>query len=99
MAIIIEEEGNKMNVVHLVGWLVFFAVVVVAAYYLFFASPQLIVVPPPNGYENIAPIAGYTIQPQDVLQSPAFQALKQPPFPLPSPSGPAVGRSNPFVAP
>jgi len=100
MAIVVEEEKNKVNVVRLLGWVVVVVVILAAAYYIFFASPELVTVSPPTGFQNITPISQAVIQPQTVLGSPAFSALQSPPFPLPTPQGPAaVGRTDPFLAP
>lgn len=89
-----------MDLVRLGGWIVVFIVLIVAAYYLFFQSPPLVPVAPPSSFTSIAPITGFSLQPEDVLNSPAFQALKVPPFALPTPGGPAsVGRTNPFLSP
>jgi hypothetical protein len=100
MAIIIEEEKNRVNIFRLLGWLAITLIVVAGAYYIFFAAPELVTISPPASFQNITPIAQLPLRPEDVLNSQPFQALKSPPFPLPTPQGPAaVGRSNPFVAP
>lgn len=101
MAIIVEEEGgNKINYVQLAGWGVIFIAILAAAYFLFFQQPSLVPVTAPSSFGSIAPISGLTIQPDDVLNSPSYQALKAPSFPLPTPNGPVpVGRSNPFLYP
>lgn len=100
MAIVVEEERSRVNIVSLAGWVVVIGVVAVAAYFLFFAAPQLVAITPPADYQDISPAVGFTLQPQDVLNSAAFQALTPPSFPLPTPQGPAsVGRTNPFIAP
>ncbi len=100
MAIVIEEEKkNGLELMRVAWFVAFIAIVGIAVYYIFFAAPELVVVPPPQGFSAAVP-TGLNIQPQDVLGSPAFQALKVPQFPLPSASGPvSVGRQNPFVAP
>ncbi len=99
MAVIIEEEKKgRTSLMSLLGWLVFFAVVVAAVYYIFFAEPGLVVISPPASLENITPISQATLRPEDVLNSPAFQALKPPSFPLPGPqTSSATGRPNPFL--
>lgn len=100
MAIIIEERKSRASLVRLIGWLAVIVIIGVAAYYIFFAAPQLVIVSPSGGLQSIAPISQVTLHPEDVLNSPAFQSLKIPAFPLPSPQGPAaVGRVNPFVSP
>jgi hypothetical protein len=102
MAIIIEEEknGKNMNLIRFFAWLVILIIVAIAAYYLFFVKPELVIITPPANFQYIAPIAQANLDPQAVLNSPAFTALKQPNFPLPTPNGPVpVGRPNPFVSP
>ena len=100
MAIIIEEKKRGTNLIRLGGWVGILVIVGIAIYYVFFAAPELVNIAAPPGLQNIAPLSQITLHPQDVLNSPAFQALKPPSFSLPSPQGPtAVGRSNPFIAP
>jgi len=40
-----------------------------------FAAPQVAVLPTTGSLSAIAPLASSTIQPQDVINSPAFQAI------------------------
>lgn len=100
MAIIVEEEKSNINLVRIAAWGTIIVIICVAAYYILFASPELIVISPPAGFERIAPVSQFKLQPEEVLNSPAYQILKAPSFPLPTPTGPAaVGRLNPFIAP
>ena len=100
MAIVVEEEKSRVNIVSLLGWLSVIAVIGVAIYYIFFVTPESVIIPPPAGFQNITPIAQVTLHPEDVLNSPSFVSLQSPSFPLPTPQGPAgVGRSDPFLAP
>ena len=100
MAIIVEEDKNKVNVVRLLGWVAIFIVIGISVYYVFFAAPDLVTITPPPGFATIEPISQVSLQPSDVLNNATFQSLQQPTFALPTPSGPAgVGRSNPFVSP
>lgn len=100
MAIIIEEERSKTNLVSLLGWSAIVIILLVATYYIFFAAPDLVNIAPPANFQNITPLAQISLAPEEVLTSPAFQALEPPSFPLPTPQGPAaVGRANPFIAP
>jgi hypothetical protein len=99
MAIIVDEGEKKTNLLGIVGWVVFLAIAAAAIYYIFFAQPQLVVIPASGTLGTIAPIAETAIQPDVVIQSPAFAALTST-VPLPTPQGPAsVGRTNPFIAP
>ena len=100
MAIIVEEEKNRVNLMKLLGWLAILGVVAVAIYYIFFAAPELVVIQPPAGFQNIAPISKANIHPEDVLNNTKYTSLKAPPFPLPTPQGPtSLGRQNPFITP
>jgi len=99
MAIIVEEEKSGVNLVRLIGWLGVLGVVAASIYYVFFAAPELVTIKPPENFANITPIATITLHPENVLNSQTFQALKSPPFPLPTGKGPAaVGRTNPFIS-
>lgn len=100
MAIVIEEERSRVNIMSILGWLVVTVMIATTVYYVFFAAPDLVIITPSGDFQNIAPIAQISLHPEDVLNSPAFQALKAPPFALPTPQGPAaVGRQNPLVSP
>ena len=100
MAIIIEEDKKKSNIVAILGWLAVIGVLGAGVYYLFFAAPEFVVITPPTNLQYIAPISQVSLSPDDVLKSASFQLLKPPSFPLPTPQGPtAVGRTNPFIAP
>ena len=100
MAIIVEEEKSKVNLVSLGGWLGIVVLIGVIVYYVFFAAPELVVIAPPASFQAITPISGANLHPEDVLNSQAFTTLKPPPFPLPTPQGPTpVGRPDPFLFP
>ena len=99
MAIIVEENGKKSNLLSFVGWGVFLIVAVAAVYYVFFAQPELVAIPSNGTIGTIAPITQLSLQPQSVVQGSAFEALTST-IPLPTPQGPAaVNRMNPFIAP
>ncbi len=99
MAIIVDEGEKKTNIFGIIGWLVFLCIAGAAVYYVFFAQPQLVVIPSTGSLSAIAPIAQVSLQPDAVIQNPAFQALTNT-IPLPTPQGPVpVGRTNPFIAP
>jgi hypothetical protein len=99
MAIIVDEGEKKTNIFGIIGWLVFLCIAGVAVYYVFFVQPQLVVIPSAGNLSAIAPITQVSLQPNAVIQNPAFQALTDT-IPLPSPQGPApVGRTNPFISP
>jgi hypothetical protein len=100
MAIIVEEEKrNTASALSLLGWFVLIVVIAAGAYYLFFAAVEPAIVTPPAGFGDITPISQITVNPQAVVSSTAFSALKQT-ISEPSPTAPAsVGRTDPFLAP
>ncbi|OGZ52752.1 MAG: hypothetical protein A3B25_00975 [Candidatus Ryanbacteria bacterium RIFCSPLOWO2_01_FULL_48_26] len=97
MAIVVSEEGEKkIDIVNLTIWLFLLIVVGITAYFIFFKKPELVDVASPSSYRNIDPLAQVTLNPEEVVNSPDFQSLKQY-VPLLSPA--SVGRSNPFLIP
>ncbi len=76
MAIVVEEEQSRTDIVRLLGWLTVLCIIGAAVYYIFFAAPELVVIPTPTGFNTITPLAQMTIHPEDVLNSAAFQTLK-----------------------
>lgn len=98
MAIVVEEGQRKSNIFAVVGWFVFLGIVAGAVYYIFFAQPEIVTIPASGSVSVIAPLTQNSLDPQSVIQSKAFQALKST-VTLPTPQGPASvgGRSNPFI--
>ena len=101
MAIVVEENNkNRANLVRILGWVGILVLFGAAIYYVFFAAPEVVVISPPANFQYVTPLASATLHPEDVLNSPGFQSLKSPSFPLPTAQGPAgVGRSDPFLSP
>lgn len=100
MAIIIEEEKSRSNIVRIIGWMVILGIVIASIYYVFFAAPELVIITPSGNLNAIAPIVQGSLNPDSVLKSPAFQALNAPPVPPVSTSSfVSGGRANPFIAP
>jgi len=99
MAIVIEEEKSKSNIMGILGLIVFFAVIAGAIYYVFFAAPESVVITPPANLSVITPLSKITLHPEDVTNSQLFQSLKQYVPSSAAPSSSAIGRANPFVAP
>jgi hypothetical protein len=99
MAIIVEEEKKKTNILGIAGWVVFIGLVLAVIYYIFFASPTLVVIPASGAISTIAPIANANLNPQGIVSSTQFESL-QSNITLPTPESPAsVGRANPFITP
>ena len=101
MAIIVDEERKPTHIFAIASWVGFLVVVSVAVYYIFFAAPEAAVLPTTGSLSVIAPLTNSAVQPQDIINSAAFQSILhgttiQPP----SATGPALkGRSNPFLSP
>jgi len=93
MAIVIEEDKSGGSLLRMVVWVVILAIIIAAVYYVFFAQPQLIAVTIPPTFQDIAPLANANVDPNAVVGSAAFTALKQYVTPL-QPGN--AGRSNPF---
>lgn len=99
MAIVVEEEKKNTNTLAVFGWLVVIAVIVIAIYYIFFVTPPPAVIVPNGALENLGSVSSVTANPQNVVNSAEFQALKQY-ISEPTSTGPVpMGRPNPFVAP
>jgi len=101
MAIIIDEEKKPTHLFAIFAWLAFLIVASIAVYYIFFAVPQATLLPAAGNLSALAPLASSTVQPQDVINSPAFQAILQgTTVQPPSSTGPvSVGRPDPFLSP
>jgi len=96
MAIIVEEEKNRINIARILIWLTVLMILGAVVYYIFFTQPQLVNVVAPTAFDNIDPLADVDLNPQEVVDNPVFKALERhitPPVPE------NAGRSNPFVAP
>ena len=74
MAIVIEEEKNRGNLLRNIGWLILVVIIVAAAYYIFFAAPQLVIIAPTGNLSAIAPIAQNNLNPESILHEPGFQS-------------------------
>lgn len=96
MAIVIEEEKNRISPISIATWLVVMIIIGLAAYYIFFSQPQLVEITAPQIFQNIDPLSKVNINPEDVVNGPGFQSLKST-ITLPEPGN--AGRANPFMAP
>lgn len=94
MAIIIEEEKNKIGIVKFLMWFLILIIIGVAGYYIFFAQPQLIEIVTPSNFKAIDPLAGINLNPEEVLNSQDFLSLKKYVTP-PEPGN--TGKTNPFA--
>ena len=94
MAIVIEEEKNKIGIFTIVAWLVVLILIGSAVYYIFFKKPQYIELSPPSDFSNTAALSKVKLSPEEIVNSPNFQVLKQ--YITPPSTGNA-GRQNPFL--
>lgn len=94
MAILVEQEKKPVNWIG--GFTVLFIVVAlfVFAYLLFFKKPEVLDKVTPKNLENINKISEITIDPEGVINSPAFQGLKT--YASPITVTETSGRENPF---
>lgn len=96
MAIIIEEKTNGNGIVTFLIWLAILGIITASAYYVFFKKPELVEfsASPPLTFNNIQQLSKISINSDQLINNPQFQALKQY-VTVPSPEN--VGRSNPFL--
>ncbi len=93
MAIVIEEEVNRISITKIITWLVVLLVIIIAIYYIFFAQPQIIEVAIPPTFQNINPLANVNLNP-DEIASVLDKSLKAY-VTVPQPGN--AGRANPFL--
>jgi hypothetical protein len=97
MAIIIEpQERRGGNILSFLLWGVFILALFAGLYYVFFTKPELIDIATPRELKDAQEIANIKFDPNALASSPQFKALR--PY-VTEPSLPALGRSNPFIAP
>jgi len=94
MAIIVEEKRNSGNIVNFLTWIAVLAITVASVYYIFFKNPELVEFTASSSFKNVQELSKITIDPQELLNNAAFQALKQY-VTLTPPQN--LGRSNPFL--
>jgi hypothetical protein len=99
MAIIVEEEKKRSNLLGIAGWVVFLGIALASIYYIFFTAPALVPIEASGSLSIIAPIVTANIDPQSVVNGTQFKSL-QSTITVPTPQSPnSVGRSDPFIAP
>ncbi len=99
MAIVIEEEKKSSNTLAVFGWLVVIAILVAAIYYIFFVTPPPAIIAPNSALQAVGTFSSLSVNPQNVMSGPEFQALQQY-VSEPTSTGPVLlGRQNPFIAP
>ncbi len=94
MAIIIEEERNKMSPITLLTWGVVLVIIVVTVYYVFFKKPQTVEIIAPPDFQNTQQISKINLDPEVIIEHPGFKSRTTyvtPPVPG------NLGRSNPFL--
>lgn len=76
MAILVEEERQPVNWIGALTAVFIVVAVFVLAYFLFFKQPQIIDQATPQNLQNINKISKVTFDPDSVISSPTFSALK-----------------------
>jgi len=99
MAIVIEEEKSRTNIIGVAGWLIFLVIIAAAIYYIFFAQAESVIVVPPASLASITPISQITLNPQAVTSNKLFQSLQQYASSSATQGPAAVGRANPLIPP
>lgn len=95
MAIIVEEEPKKrQGLVGLIVWGLIFVIIAIAVYYVFFKRPDLVEVVTPSNFSNTEALSQINLAPDEVINSPSFQALRPYAEPITTQGG---GRTNPFL--
>lgn len=95
MAIVVEEERrSSVNIIGVMMWGLVLVAIGLSAYYLFFKRPELIPITVPANFENAESLSNIQLNPEEVLDSPTFKALKTLVNPV-KPEG--VGKSNPLL--
>lgn len=92
MAIVVEEE-KKTNWVTIITVVTVLAIVFIGGYYLFFKNPELIEVVAPDRLQQLNELSQAKFDPNAVVDSPVFKALRDYTSPLVLPQ---AGRANPF---
>lgn len=98
MAVILEEKRKGAAIINILSWLFILFVIFVAVYYIFFQNPEKIDVRIPPSFENVQKIVEtqVNIDPEAIINSPAFEKLRQY-VDLPEAPPDNFGRNNPFV--
>jgi len=94
MAILIEEQRDRGQWITIVIWLVIIVVIGFSAYYLFFKRPNYVEIAIPDNYKNTTELIKFNLRPDEVVNLPQFQALKQY---VTVPALPSTGKANPFL--
>lgn len=93
MAIVLEEEKKPVNWFGIITAVIVIGVLFAGGYFMFFKKPELIEVVAPGKFQDISKISQLTFNPEELLNSPQFKALKQ--FGV-EVTVPQPGRTNPF---
>jgi len=99
MAIVVEsEQGNRMNIAGILGWMFVITLLGIAAYYIFFKRPELISFQVPathkDEFDIVKRISELRINPEKIKANPFFSG-RTAEMPLTIPVIP--GRQNPFL--
>jgi len=99
MAIVVQsEQGSRLNLIGIVGWMVVIFIVGIAAYYLFFKQPDLIAftVSPERReeFDTVKKISELGLDPGKISKHPLWSGrTRQISIELPG----TMGKNNPFL--
>jgi len=95
MAIVVEQEKRKSNLIVFIGWLAVMITIVVIIYYLFFQKPELIPITASTDFSLATRVSQIDINPSIVINDVKFSTRQ------PYVSVPGIGearRANPFLS-
>lgn len=96
MAIIIEEKTNGSGIITFLIWLAILGIIAASAYYVFFKKPELVEFNASSNFKNIQQLSKISINSDQLINNPQFQALKQY-ITVPSLESISINRPNPFL--
>lgn len=94
MAIVVEEKRNQGGFAAFFIWLVALGIVAASVYFIFFKNPELIEFTGSPSFKNVQQLSKISINPDQLLSNPSFQALKS--YVTVNPPQ-HIGKSNPFL--
>ena len=93
MAIVIEEEKDRSNILVFIGWVVVVTTILVAVYFIFFQNPEIIETVGPEGFRRTKEVSQININTEEILRTGSFPR----PSYVTEPGEGVSGRTNPFL--
>jgi len=94
MAIVVQEEGKRINWIAALTVAVVVIVIFAGLYFLLFKKPELIEVVVPGRLQSINTLSQVPFDPEAVVNDPAFKVLRRYASPVSRTNTP--GKANPF---